>query len=157
MSHETNDGSTRAAPLRPGDNFATGAVDITERMRREMVSIGGFTHPLFTRPGEVSLPQGSPLPGQAVLLLMGGLVEQSGRLTDAIALMGMREVRFRRPVVPGDRMHVMVNVIAQSPHSPGRAICDMRWAAVSGTGRTHVEAEIQMLVATSRMDDADGR
>lgn len=138
-----------AAPLRPGDSFVTPAVEVTEQLRGEVVRIGGFTHPLFTRPAEVRLPQGSPLPGQAVLLLMGGLVEQSGRLDDAIALLGMRDVRFRRPAVAGTLMHVRVEVVSQTAHSPGRAVREMGWAAITAEGETLAEATVQMLVSDS--------
>jgi hypothetical protein len=136
--------STRAAGARA--RFRTPAVEVTEQLRRDAVRLGGFTHPLFTRPGDVRLPQGSPLPGQAVLLLMGGLVEQSGQLPDAIALMGMREVRFRRPAVPGDVLQVEVEILGQVQRSPGRAVREMRWTAVNDAGQTLAEALVTMLV-----------
>jgi hypothetical protein len=127
--------------------FLTPAVEVTEELRRAAVDLGGFTHPLFTRPAEVRLPQGSPLPGQAVLLLMGGLVEQSGQVDDVIALTGLREVSFLRPAVPGDALHVEVEVLRQTPRSAGRAVREMRWTAVNGAGQTLAEALVTMLVA----------
>jgi hypothetical protein len=138
---------------RPGDTFATPAVAVTEQLRADLVRLGGFTHPLFTRPEKVMLPEGSPLPGQAVLLLMGGLVEQSGRLDDAIALLGMREVRFRRPAIPGTRIRVTVEVVSCSPYSPGRAVCEMRWDAADDTGAALAQATVQMLVSDSAASD----
>ncbi len=146
-----SDGPGRG-PLRPGDAFMTPATDITEQMRTELVRIGGFTHPLFARPADVRLPAGSPLPGQAVLLLMGGLVEQSGRLDDAIALMGMREVRFRRPAVPGTRIRVNVHVVSRTRHSRARAVCEMRWDAADDAGELLVQATVQMLVTDPEGD-----
>lgn len=148
MSGQTKAGG-RWRPLRPGDSFVTSAVEVTERMRADLVRIGGFTHPLFARPAEVSLPEGSPLPGQAVLLLMGGLVEGSGRLGDALVLMGMREVRFRRPAVPGTMVRVAVEVVSRTPHSPGRDVCDMRWEAISEADDVLVRATVQMLMSDS--------
>lgn len=139
-----------AGTLQPGETFLTPAVTVTGQLRADMVRLGGFTHPLFTRPAEAGLAQGAPLPGQAVLLLMGGLVEQSGRLDDAIVLLGMREVRFRRPAVPGTRMRVEVQVLSRSPHSPGRAACEMRWNAADDAGSTLVQATVQMLVSDVR-------
>jgi hypothetical protein len=124
--------SQRHARLVPGDEFTTAAVDVTEEMRADMVRIGGYTHPLFSRPGAVSLPTGSPLPGQGVLLLMGGLVEQSGRLDDAVVLMGLADVRFRRPAVAGSRVAVHVEVVAETPHRSENCVRTMRWTAVDG-------------------------
>lgn len=144
-------------PLRPGDAFVTGEAEVTEELRAALVRAGGFTHPLFTRPGEVALPGGSPLPGQGVLLLMGGLAEQSGRLDDAIALLGMTGVRFRRPAVPGVRIRVNVQVISRVPRSPGRAVCEMRWDAVSAAdAAVLVQATVQMLVSDTE-DDTSAR
>jgi hypothetical protein len=141
--------STSAVPrrsARPGESFLTPAVEVTEHLRRAAVQLGGYCHPMFSRPLEVSLPQGSPLPGQAVLLLMGGLVEQSGRLDDAIALVSMSDVGFRRPAVPGSRLRVRVDVLSQTARSRGRAIREMRWCAIDSSGETIVEATVQMLV-----------
>jgi len=143
-----------AAPVRPADSFLTLALDIPEKMRRDAVHLGGFTHPLFTRPAEVRLQGGSPLPGQAVLLLMAGLVEQSGRMDDAIALLGMSDVRFRRPVSPGSRMHVRVDVIAHVPRPGGRTIREMRWTALDGDGSVLADAAVQLLVSDSGTDEA---
>ena len=133
------------APLAVGEKFRTPAVEITETMRADIVRIGGFTHPLFTRPDDVRLPTGSPLPGQAVLLLMGGLVEQSGRLADAIVLLGMSDVRFRRPAVAGNRVTVRVEVLAQTGHRSGNVVQTMRWQAVD-IDDVLVEATVEMLV-----------
>lgn len=133
-------------PAQPGESFWTPEIEVTEQVRSAAVRLGGYIHPMFARPLEVRLPQGSPLPGQAVLLLMGGLVEQSGRLDDAIALMGMTDVTFRCPAVPGSRLRVRVDVLSQTARSGGRAIRDMRWCAIDGSGETLVEAAVQMLV-----------
>jgi len=132
--------------LRPGDHFVTAAMDITEELRADVVKLGGFTHPLFARPDEVRLSQGSPLPGQAVLLLLGGLVERSDRLHDALVLVGMREVRFRRPVVVGTRMRVGVEVISETAGSPGRALREMLWTALDSAGAEMIRAIVSMQV-----------
>jgi 3-hydroxymyristoyl/3-hydroxydecanoyl-(acyl carrier protein) dehydratase len=133
------------ARLIPGDEFTTSAIDITEEMRADLVRIGGYTHPLFSRPGTVSLPAGSPVPGQGVLLLMGGLVEQSGRLDDAVVLMGLADVTFRRPAVPGSRVAVRVEVIAETPHRSKNCVRTMHWTAVDGA-TVLVTATAAMLV-----------
>lgn len=141
-SDRFHDGS----PLRPGDHFRTPSLMVDEDMRRDVVRLGGYTHPLFTAPDQVRLPSGSPLPGQAVLMLMGGLVEQTKRVDDAVALIGMTDVRFLAPAVPGTQLHVEVSVIAHTPRTGGRAVREMRWAAQDADGTTLVEATVCMLI-----------
>ena len=51
------------------------ALEVTEDLIATLVDRAGYTHPLFHPPPGAG---GPPLPGQGVLLLMGGLVEQSG-------------------------------------------------------------------------------
>lgn len=133
-------------PLADGERFTTPSVEVTEAMRAALVALGGYTHPLFTSPDTVALAGGSPLPGQAVLLLMGGLVEQSERLPDAVALLGLSEVRFRRPAVPGTVLTVRVEVVGHSPTKGGRRVREMRWQAEDVDGTVLVEATAQMLV-----------
>lgn len=134
--------------LQVGEQFVTGTVEVTEAMRADLVRIGGYTHALFARPDEVSLPEGSPLPGHAVLLLMGGLVEQSERLNDAIVLMGLTDVRFRRPAVPGTTLAVVVEVTQESPHRSGNVVRIMKWSAVAADSHAEVlvATTVQMLV-----------
>lgn len=129
-----------------GEVFTTPQVEVTEDLRADLVRLGGYTHPLFTRPQEVALPGGSPLPGQAVLLLMGGLVEQSDRLDDAVALVGLTDVRFRRPAVPGCRLQVEVTVLGHAEARGGRSLRSMRWRALDGGAEVLVEATVLMLV-----------
>ncbi len=132
--------------LNDGDRFTTPSVAVTESMRASLVALGGYTHPLFSRPHEVSLPGGSPLPGQAVLLLMGGLVEQSERLSDAVALLGLRDVSFRRPAVAGTVLSVRVTVVGHAITRGGRRVREMRWEAVDTEDTLLVAATAMMLV-----------
>ena len=80
------------------------------------------------------------------VLSMGGLVEQTGRTDEAIALLGIREARFRRPAEPGTRLRVLVEVVSRAPRSPGRDVCGMRWHAVDEADETLAEAFVEMLV-----------
>ena len=125
-----------------GDFFVTGWAAVTEQIRADLVRIGGFTHPLFVQPSHAT----APLPGQGLLLLMGGLVEQTGRTDEAIALLGIREARFRRPAEPGTRLRVLVEVVSRAPRSPGRDVCGMRRHAGGGAGATLAEAFVEVLV-----------
>jgi 3-hydroxymyristoyl/3-hydroxydecanoyl-(acyl carrier protein) dehydratase len=143
-------------PLRPGEEFTTPSLDVTERMRADLVRLGGYTHPLFTRPPDDPGSLGRLLPGEAVLLLMGGLAEQSGRLDDAIVLTGLDDVRFFRPLVPGNRIAVAVRVLSLELASRGQAACRMRWQAVGGDGDIHAEVVVRMLLRTSVTGDDAG-
>lgn len=139
-----------------GEHFTTPSLEVTESLRASLVAIGGYTHPLFTQPDELALPGGKPLPGQAVLLLMGGLVEQAERLDDAVALLGLREVSFRRPSVPGTTLTVRVEVLGHTATRGGRRRREMRWQAVDAKGTVLVEAIALMLVDAGASDRTSG-
>ena len=75
-----------------GDRFHTPSRTLDDVAVRALISHGGFTHPLFTDPefAAASAFGKTPLPGQAVLMVMGGLLEQSGRFDDnVIALLNI--------------------------------------------------------------------
>jgi enoyl-CoA hydratase/carnithine racemase len=107
---------------------------ITDHDLNALIGIGGYTHPLFTDPEFAAASRFGkrPMPGQAVLLLMGGLVEQSGRFDDTvIALTGFDEVRFTSPCFPGDDVHVEIEVLDKE-QSDGRGTLIMAWRALIG-------------------------
>lgn len=108
-----------AAPVR------TPSREVTDELAAQLVGAGGYTHPLF-HPDD---PADRPLPGQAVLLLMGGLVEQSGVLDHAVALLEIRRARFSAMVRPGSRLHVEVTAAEAEPVKPGLARQEVTWAA----------------------------
>ncbi len=128
-----------------GDSFDSPAITVTEQLRADAVRVGGYTHPLFTRPEEVSLAEGSPVPGQALLMIMGGLVEQSGRVDDAVVLVGIDDVRFRRPAVVGTVVRVRVEVVDEQEHRSGNRLRVMRWTALSND-EVLVASTVRMLV-----------
>ncbi|MGH2828872.1 MAG: MaoC family dehydratase [Actinomycetota bacterium] len=135
--------------LQVGQTFVTPAHVVTDEDHASLVARGGYTHPLFTDASfAATTPLGrSPLPGQAVLLLMGGLVEQSGRFDDTvIALVGFEEVLFRRPVFPGDTIRVEVSVDSKEPRDDGRrGLLGMTWRCVNDRDEAAVEASAHML------------
>ena len=86
----------------------TEPIEITEEIRSSLVRIGNYTHPLFS---DLTVAKNSnmnslPLPGQALLLLAGGAVENSGELDDAIALLELVETSFSKPAFTGDSITV---------------------------------------------------
>lgn len=151
-----------SAPSRPatfdllveGTVFTTPSRLVTEADVQSMVDLGGYTHPLFSDPAHAAASEfgGRLLPGQGVLLLMGGLVEQSARFDDSvIALVGFDDVRFHSPVQPGDEVEVEVAVLARERRRGHRGLLTMRWTCrPAGPGapaeRAHAELVARMLL-----------
>jgi acyl dehydratase len=82
-----------------------------------LIGVGGYTHPLFTDPEHLATsPFASrPWPGQALLLVMGGLVEQTGLFDGwAVALLGFDSVRFTAPACDGDTVTVEVEELSRA-------------------------------------------
>ncbi len=127
--------------------FSTPTVEVTQPLIDGLVGLGGYTHPLFN-PGAAELAEGvrAPMPGQGVLLLMGGLVEQSGLLDRAIALLELREVRFLKMLKAGTTLHVELTPGTSEKTSSGKVIRSYRWAAVDAAGDRILEAEARMLM-----------
>lgn len=112
---------------------------VDEALVTGLVELGGYVHPLFTSPDP-------PLPGQALLLLLGGLVEQSGELDHARALLGFREVRFHSMVRAGDRLTCRISPSPPRESSSGSWLQDYEWSGVNQDGETVVTAAVTMLV-----------
>lgn len=120
----------------------TPVVEVTAELATQLVELGGFTHPLF-HPDD---PGDCPLPGQAVLLLMGGLVEQSGVLDHAVALLEIRRARFSSMVRPGSRLRVEVVPGSFDRVRQGRARQEVTWTAYDDKGEVVATVEVLMLV-----------
>ena len=118
------------------------SVLVTEELAKDLVQSGGYTHPLFHPESDAD----RPLPGQAVLLLMGGLVEQSGALDHAVALLELRSTRFLKMVKPGVRLHVEIELDDPGPSSRATTQQVVRWTAVTADGAAIAESEVLMLV-----------
>ena len=102
--HELDEGTEIESPPLP----------VTEELVEALVRLGGYVHPLFTDPEYVRtsspLPA-RPLPGAAVLYLMGGLAEQCEVLDGSVlALLGFDDVRFRSPAVAGDVLRLRLRI-----------------------------------------------
>lgn len=135
--------------LAVGETFATPGRRLDEEAASTLVRLGGYTHPLFTDPEFAARgPFGrAPVPGEALLLLMGGLVEQTERFDDTtLALLGFDEVRFLAPGFPGDTVRVDVEVAAKEQRSEGRrGVMTMLWRCANDRGQILVEATARML------------
>lgn len=129
-----------------GEVFWSPVRTVTEQDAKQLIATGGFTHPIFTDAEYVAAsPFGrTPLPGQAVLLLMGGLAEQTSRFDETtIALIGLDDTRFVAPVFPGDSIRVEITVSAKEP-SEKRGLIIMRWRCVN-------QGDEEVVVTSARM------
>ena len=135
--------------LEVGDVLRTPTHTVTDADVDDLVRVGGYTHPLFADAGYARRsPFGRrPLPGQAVLLLMGGLVEQTGAFDETVvALLGFRDVHFAAPAFAGDTIHVDIAVEEKSLKSEGRrGVLVMRWTARNDGDEVLVNATASML------------
>lgn len=122
--------------------LTTPAVEVTADVVQQLIELGGYTHPLF----HADRTDRTPLPGQAVLLLMGGLVEQSGALDDAAALLELRRVRFHRMVTPGTALRVRLSAGAETTSASGKLLREYLWTALDEPGEVLAEAEVLMLM-----------
>lgn len=124
------------ADLSVGDVFTSRSRAITKDEAADLVRIGGYVHPLFSDPEYARRTplRRSPIPGEGVLHLMGGLVEQTGRFDDTvIALVGLDQVRFPAPAFGGDTLSVRVTVTAKEEKSAGtKGLMTMRWECLRG-------------------------
>ena len=129
-----------------GDTFVTPERALTQADAEALIRIGGYTHPLFTDPAFAAASRFGkvPLPGQAVLLVMGGLVEQTDRFDETvIALVGFEQVRVRAPAFAGDPLSVRVS-IADKQQGAGRGLLIMVWNCMRGD-EVLVEARARMI------------
>ncbi|HVL80547.1 MAG TPA: MaoC family dehydratase N-terminal domain-containing protein [Actinomycetota bacterium] len=140
-SHATTVTGTYDA-LDVGDTFSTPSREVDEGLVSQLVATGGYTHPLFVDEAYAAAsPFGrSPLPGAALLLLMGGLSEQTGRFDrTTVALVGYDRVRFRAPALPGDTVGVELTVVEKQDRG-SRGLMTIEMTCTNGRGDTLVEA-----------------
>lgn len=123
--------------MRPSDTFQTPSVEITKQLATELVRLGGYTHPLFADPDFI--------PGQAVLLLLGGLVEQTDRFDETVvAMLGMDDVKFTAPARVGDTIQATVEVLEENRRETTRTLV-MAWTAINQDNVKVAESTVTML------------
>jgi len=105
------------------------------------VERGGYVHPLFSQAG-----QRRPFPGQALLLVAGGLVEQTeGLPSGIIALIEFSRVTFQAMAFPPIEVFVTIDVHEPTGTRRGdRIVWPMTWR-VESADALHVTAEVRML------------
>lgn len=125
----------------------TGSTTVTAETIDTIVTTGGYTHPLFRPNSERSADEGTtPLPGQGVLLLMGGLLEQSGILDHGIALLELKSVRFFQMVREGAVIRVEVEELESSATSRGKVVQHYQWTVVDENNERIAQVQAVMLV-----------
>lgn len=129
------------------ERMRTASVDVTPELIETIISTGGYTHPLFN-PTAAEQAEGAsaPLPGQGILLLMGGLLEQSGALDHAIAMVELKNVTFKQMVTAGTSLSVELVPTGSRVTSSGKVIQNYRWTALDGDDVPVVEAHAVMLM-----------
>lgn len=127
-------------PLTPVTT-TTEEVAVTADLVATLLEAAGFVHPLFA----ASNPS-RPLPGQGVLLLMGGMLERSGALDHAIAMVGLEEVRFRTMVTAGDSIRAVLELRGARTTSSGSRIETFSCVVHNQRDEVVLQAIVQMLV-----------
>ncbi|HZJ07413.1 MAG TPA: hypothetical protein VFD59_18405 [Nocardioidaceae bacterium] len=135
------------------NSIRTPSIKVTPELVRTLIDRGGYTNLLFNPTAEQRADgTEAPLPGQGVLLLAGGLVEQSGALEDTIALVELRSVRFLQMVKPGSTLHVELTPGEGKETKSGRVIRDYNWLVLNDTGDRILEAIAVMLMKKERRE-----
>lgn len=104
-----------------------------------LVGAAGMTHPLFTG-------DDPPLPGQALLLLVGGLAERSGHYDHAVALTGIDGVRFTSMVRAGAVVRVLDSVRRRWTTGSGTPLEEHDWQVVTAAGEPVLSAVATFVV-----------
>lgn len=120
--------------LRIGESYVSPSRAVTDADISRIIEVGGYTHPLFTDDSylESSRFDARPLPGEGALLMLGGLVEETGLFDDTvIALAGFSSVEFVSPVTAGDEISVRIEPLTKQERSSVN-VMELRWTLLAG-------------------------
>ncbi len=132
--------------MKTGWPVTTASLPVDQQLIDTLVHAGGYTHPLFHPTAEQrSDGVSAPLMGQGVLLLAGGLAEQSGVLDDVIALLGLGDVRFHTMVRAGCTVRLVIDQGATTAMSNGKRRTEYRWTVRDDQDNIVLEATALML------------
>jgi len=124
----------------------TESTKVEQELIDTLVRVGGYTHPLLNPTAEQrSQGAAAPLMGQGMLLLAGGLAEQSGALDDVIALVGFTDVRFHTMVRAGSSVHLVIYLSGTRTTSSGKRLSEYRWTVHDDETNLVLEATALML------------
>jgi acyl dehydratase len=128
-----------------GDQFTSSTFHLDAEHARDVVGWAGYLHPLFADaayPATVGLSSGI-VPGELVLLLMGGLAEQTGVFDETtIALVEFESVKFKKPGVAGSTLRLKMEVLKKHASSSGRrGFITFRWTCLDQADEVLLEAD----------------
>jgi len=136
-----------------GDRWRSPELRLDERAR-EVTAWAGYVFPLFTDEGFARRAgfDAVPVPGELVLLLLGGLAEQTGAFDETtIALSGLDGVRFHRPCLVGDRIRLEMTVAARERSASGRrGFMTFLWTCLNQRNETVLEARATLAFRTGQ-------
>ena len=136
--------------LQIGQRVVSPARRVSDDEARTLISTLGYTHPLFADPeyARTQTPFGTtPLPGEVTLALMGGLAEQTGAFDETVvALVGIDAVRFLNAALPGDLLHLEMEVVDKQPSASGRkGVVTFAWRCLKDDGTSVMEAKASLM------------
>jgi acyl dehydratase len=130
--------------LQIGDRFDSPTFQLDPGRTREILGWAGYVHPLFTDPGYAATVgfTGGIVPGELVLLLLGGLAEQTNLFDETtIALVEFESVKFKKPAKPGDTLRLEMNVVKKHTSSSGRhGFLTFVWTCLNQSNEVVLEA-----------------
>jgi acyl dehydratase len=137
-----------AAPfdaLEPGAPFVTRGRTVTEADVVLFASLSGDWHPLHTDEAWAAAgPFGERIAhGLLVISIAGGLVPFDP--ARVLALRGLRDVTFKRPVTFGQTIKVEGSVRELRPVSPEAGLVALTWVVRDDAGRTVCRATVEVL------------
>lgn len=139
-----------------GDRWISPELTLDERCR-EVTAWAGYVFPLFSDEGFARRAgfAGVPVPGELVLLLLGGLAERTGAFDEAtLALTGLNVVRFRTPCLVGDTIRLEMEVVGKElSNSRRRGFLTFAWTCRNQREETVLSAEATLAFRTDQERD----
>ena len=139
-----------------GDRWISPELTLDERCR-EVTAWAGYVFPLFSEEGFARRAgfAGVPVPGELVLLLLGGLAERTGAFDEAtLALTGLNVVRFRTPCLVGDTIRLEMEVVGKElSNSRRRGFLRFAWTCRNQREETVLSAEATLAFRTDQERD----
>jgi acyl dehydratase len=141
--------------LEVGQRFIAPRRTVTEALATTVTALAGYTHPLFTDAAYVREHTPFPSPpvaGGLVLLLCGGLAEQTEVFDEhTVALLGFDDVRFPAPAFHGDTLRLQMEVVELAPSSSGeKGVAAFRWTCTKDDGQIVAVATARLLLRQRR-------
>jgi acyl dehydratase len=136
--------------LNVGDRFESPGKTIAETAVTLCVGLAGMTLSLFNDVEYARKTQagGFIVPGRMVLMMMGGLEEQTLLWEPSVLLVELRNVRFLKPVMLGDTIHVELEILEKrESRGKRRGIVIHRSRCETQRGNLVLECENVHLVA----------